>query len=77
MALDARELNAMRNFAQNGPVDAAVVTEFVALVPEAKRTKIAEVLSARVRGGQQMQHGGNLLTLATMAAIAVELGGTR
>lgn len=77
MALEAREISAMRNFAAVGQVDQAVVTEFVALVPEAKRVKIAEVLASRVRSGETMQHSGKTLTSATMATIAIELGSDR
>jgi hypothetical protein len=73
MTLEARELAAMKNFAAVGQVDQATVTEFVAMVPDAKRMQIAETLSARVRAGQPMQHKGQTLTLATMATIAVAL----
>lgn len=78
MALDAREMNQMRNLAAgsrfDGYADQAIVAEFVALVPDAKRGKIAEALYGQVQAGAAMQHRGQTLTLATMAAIAVELG---
>lgn len=73
MALEGRERTAMQNFAQNGPVDRDIIAAFIAMVPEAKRTKIAETLSARVMAGEPMQYSGQVLSLATMATIAVEL----
>jgi hypothetical protein len=80
MALEAREISAMRNFAAVGQIDQAVVSEFVALAskaPESKQLKIAETLAARVRSGETMQHGGKTLTSATMATIAIALGSSR
>lgn len=73
MALEGRERTELQNFAKSGLVDQAVVAEFVGMVPESKRTQIAETLSALVMRGEQMQYSGTLLTPATMAAIALAL----
>lgn len=77
MTLDARDISAMKNFAAaTGQVDQATVTEFVELArkaPREKQIKIADTLVGRVRANSPMQHNGQAMTLATMAAIVVAL----
>lgn len=75
-ALDSQDIRRMKNFAMGGTVDQATVTEFVALAqraPREKQLKIADTLVGRVLAGETMNHNGQTMTLATMAAIVVAL----
>jgi hypothetical protein len=77
MTLDPQDIRRMKNHAAAvAQIDQATVAEFVALAqktPREKQVKIADTLVGLVLRGEPMNHKGQPMTLATMAAIVVAL----